>query len=137
MAIRYQLGELQAVVLQVLWGRGQASISEVQQSLLPTRPLAYSTIATVLARLERQGIVRHRIEGRIAVYEAAVTEHEVGRSVVGRLVEELFAGSPAQLVSHLLEREDIDTTELARIKELIRRHEAGRRGTKKGDSHGR
>jgi predicted transcriptional regulator len=127
--MRQQLGGLQLAIMRVLWARGRSSVSEVQQVLLPSRALAYSTIATVLGRLERRGLVIHRIEGRTALYEAAASEGEVTQSAVARLVDELFAGSPAELVSHLLESRDIDAEELARIKELIRRHEGMRRRT--------
>lgn len=119
----------QLAVMQLLWQRGEATVAEVQRSLNLERPLAYSTIATVIARMERKGLVTHRAEGRVFRYRAAVSEEGVGRSMVGKLVEQIYGGSPAELVSHLLDSEQVDAGELSRIKQLVSEHEAQRHTT--------
>ncbi len=129
--MRRPLGSLQLEVMRTLWAKGRATTAEVQQALAPTRPLAYTTLATVLGRLERQGIVVRCDEGRAAVYEPAVSESDVGHSVVSDLLARLFAGRPSELVSHLLESQTIDSAELARIKSLVAEHETKRRTTRK------
>lgn len=129
--MRRPLGSLQLEVMRTLWAKGRATVAEVQQALAPTRPLAYTTLATVLGRLERQGIVERRDEGRAAVYEPAVSESDVGHSVVTDLLERLFSGRPSELVSHLLDSQPIDAAELARIKNLVAKHETKRRPTRK------
>ena len=54
----------QLAVLRVLWERSEATVAQVQGALLADRPLAATTIATLLSRLEKRGIVAYRIKGR-------------------------------------------------------------------------
>lgn len=119
-----KLAGRQLAIMRILWDRHEATVAEVQKAL--GADLAYSTIATVISRMEKKGLVTHRTEGRVFYYSAAVSEDGAGRSVVGELVERIFGGSPSELVSHLLESEKVDAAELDRIKQLVQQHESRR-----------
>jgi predicted transcriptional regulator len=110
---------LQLSLLQVLWDRGEASTQDVWEALSDERTLALTTVATLLSRLERKGIVSHHQVGRQYVYKASVTRAEVRRSKVRDLTETLFGGDPAALMSHLVRAEDVDGQELRRIRSLL------------------
>ncbi len=127
-----KLSGRQLAIIRVLWDRGEATVAEVQAALDLERPLAYSTVATVMSRMERRGLIAHRDEGRVFHYRPAVSEGGIGRSMVGELVERIFGGSPAELVSHLLDTGQVDAGELDRIKRLVRQHEARRRAHRGG-----
>jgi predicted transcriptional regulator len=116
MMSQHRLGELQLAILHVLWQRGEASVAEVHQALLAERGLAPTTIATMLQKLERKGVVAHRNKGRRFLYRPLIEESEVRRSMVGELTERLFGGDPMALVNHLLDEEEIDAGELARLR---------------------
>lgn len=120
---QHRLADLQLAIMRVLWERGEAAASEVHEALWTERGLAPTTIATMLVKMEKKGVVRHRGEGRRFLYRAAVTESEVRRSMVGELTESLFQGDAAALMSHLLAEHDLDAGELARIKDMIARTE--------------
>lgn len=122
-----KLSGRQLAIMRVLWDCEEATVAEVQQSLKLERPLAYSTVATVLSRMEQKGLLTHRSEGRVFYYQAAVSEDGIGKSMVGELVDRIFSGSPSELVSHLLESGQVDADELDRIKRLVRRHESQNR----------
>ena len=122
-----RLSRLQLAVMQVLWRHGPSSVAAVQEALGQERPLAYSTLATILKRLEDKQVVRHRVEGRTYIYEPAVAQDEVEHSLLSELVDNVFAGRPSELVSHLLESQDVDADELARIRALVEEHQAARR----------
>ena len=122
-----KLGGRQLAIMRVLWDRGEATVAEVQELLDLERSLAYSTVATVISRMEQKGLVTHRVEGRVFYYRPAVSEDGVGESMVGELVERVFGGSPSELVSHLLESDQVDSGELDRIKQLVRQHERQRK----------
>lgn len=115
----YALTGLQLSILQVLWERGEATTQAIHGALEGERGLAPTTIATLLSRLERRGILSHRKEGRQYVYRALVTEADVRRSKVRELTEGLFQGDPAALISHLVSSADTDANDLERIKTLI------------------
>jgi BlaI family transcriptional regulator, penicillinase repressor len=115
---RYRLGDLQLRIMRVLWERGSASVADVQQQL-GERAFAYTTVATMLRKMEGRGLVKHRSEGRLFVYRAAVPPEAVSRSMAGDLLENLFAGSLADMMSHLLTSRDISREELVRLERLI------------------
>lgn len=122
----YSLTELQLALMRVLWERREATVVDVQEALEPERRLAQSTVATLLSRLEKKGILSHRVEGRQYVYRAVVSEAEVKRSMVrelGALAGTLFQGDVAALVSHLLAAQDVAPGDLLRVKELIETRE--------------
>lgn len=110
---------LQLSILQILWDRQEATTQEVWRTLRQERPLALTTVATLLSRLERKKVLTHRREGRQYVYRATVSRAEVRRSKVRDLMETLFDGDRAALVSHLVRADEVDAEELARIRALI------------------
>jgi predicted transcriptional regulator len=135
----YRLTELQLEIMNILWERGDASVGDVRAALRPRRDLAHNTVSTLLSRLEKKGIVRHRVEGRHNVYSPAVDAARVQRTVMRNLSEmldRLFAGDLTHAVSHLLAKSDIDEEELARVKELIERKEAELRERRGGTERG-
>jgi predicted transcriptional regulator len=121
----YRLGDLQLQILKVLWASGPATVAEVQEKL-EGEPLAYTTVATMLRKMEDRQLVGHRQEGRRFVYEALVSSDEVSRRMAGDMVDRLFAGSLADAVSHLLETREVSRGELARLEQLIAEHKKRR-----------
>jgi BlaI family penicillinase repressor len=115
---------LQLAILQVLWDRGEATTQDVWEAVSEERPLALTTIATLLSRLERKQVVAHRQEGRQYVYRATVTRAEVRRSKIQELTDTLFGGDAAALVSHLVRADDVNAEELERIRALLDEAEA-------------
>lgn len=122
MATLTQLGDLQLAILQVLWERGEATVSEVHQALLEKRGLAPTTIATMLTKMEKKGMVAHREEGRRFVYRSEMSEAKVQRTVLRDLTARVFEGDVTALVSRLLDSEEIDKAELAAIRRMIEEH---------------
>lgn len=114
------LSELQLSLMRVLWTRGQASTAEVAEALRGERDLAHTTVATLLTRLEKRGLLSSRREGRALLYTPRVSEADVQRSMVGSLVDRLFAGRASALVSHLLEARGVDANELAELQALLK-----------------
>ena len=123
------LTDLQVDLLEVLWGRGEATVTEVQEALLGNRGLATSTVATLLSRLEKRGVVIHRTDGRQYVYRAQVSREQVRDSMVSALTYRMFSGDVAELVSHLLTEAETSPGDLARVKQLIARKTEELEGT--------
>jgi predicted transcriptional regulator len=120
---KHQLAELQLAIMHVLWARGEATVAEVREALSQTRPLAHTTVGTMLSKMERNGQVRHRAEGKVNIYRPAVQKEKVRRSMVSDLASRLFAGDLTEMVSHLLDSRKVSPDELARLKALIRQKE--------------
>ncbi|SPE38837.1 Transcriptional repressor, CopY family [Candidatus Sulfopaludibacter sp. SbA3] len=115
------LTEAELRLMDVIWEKGAATVTEVAEALPQELGLAYNTVLTTLRILEDKGYLRHTKakEGRAFVYEAVVGRNEAGRNAVRYLVSRFFRNSPELLVLNLLEDEELDAKELARIRELI------------------
>lgn len=113
------LTELQLAVVRVVWARPDASVQEIQAVLGRTRPLAISTITTVLTRLADRGVVERTKRGRQYRWRALVSEEQVTGALVDGLAERAFEGDPGALVCSLLERHDLSPGDLERVRELL------------------
>ena len=120
MSRKHQLAELQLAIMQVLWEQGEATVAAVQAALRPHRKLAYTTVGTMLAKMEANGQVAHRSDGRVNIYRPLLQREQVSRSMVNDLAERLFHGDVADLMCHLLDGCDVSREELARLRQLIR-----------------
>ena len=119
----FQVTDLQLAVLRELWSRGEGTVAEVREALDQERGLATTTIATLLTRLEKRGLVTHRSEGRKHVYRATVTEEEVQSALLDAVTEGVFGGDVGALVSHLLQAREVSPGDLATVRELLARME--------------
>ena len=115
----HQLTELQIAILRVLWDRGQATVAEICEGLKPERGLALTTVATLLSRLEKRGVVSHETRARQFVYQTLVTEADVRHSMVRELTEQLFDGNVTALLTHLLSEREISAGDLERVKAML------------------
>ena len=122
----HQLTELQMAVMRVLWEKREATVADICDALRAERGLALTTVATLLSRLEKRGIVEHRARARQFLYSARVSESEVRRGMVQELTERLFDGDVAALMSHLLSARSVSPGDLARVKKLVETHEKKR-----------
>jgi predicted transcriptional regulator len=119
MARSFALTDSQLALLRVVWARGEATVIDVHRDLSRERPVAQPTVATMLSRLERKGVLAHRVEGRQFVYRALVSEAEVRRSVMGNITERLFTGDVPALISQLLAERDVSREDLDAVKAMI------------------
>jgi BlaI family transcriptional regulator, penicillinase repressor len=123
---KHTLGDLQHAIMKVLWQRSEATVAEVHHALYDDRSLAPTTIATMLRKMEDKGVVAHRVDGRQFVYRPTVSEPEVRTSMVSELIDRLFSGDAAALVSHLVADRAIDGDELERLRALLAEAETAR-----------
>ncbi len=115
-----QLSDLQLHLLRILWDRSEATAGDVHAAVVAqNRELAPTTVSTMLSRLEKKGLITHRVEGRQYIYRPLVSEPEVRRSMLARLTDYFFRGDVSALVSHLVDRRDAEGDELSRVKQLL------------------
>src|SRR5579862_7114641 len=99
--------------MQIIWRLGSGTVSAVQAEL--ARPLAYTTVQTMLNILERKGKLKRDLEGRAFVYSARVTEAKALGQGVRDLIDRMFGGSSEELVMSLLKNGQIDAARLAAL----------------------
>lgn len=116
------LSETQLSIMRALWHNDEADTQTVCDVLADERRnLAYTTVATLLKRLEKRGLIAHRKEGRKQVFRARVSEAEVRDSMVSEFVGSLFRGDTGALVSHLIRQHEVTHEDLDEIEQLIAR----------------
>ncbi|MGD0773038.1 MAG: BlaI/MecI/CopY family transcriptional regulator [Candidatus Solibacter sp.] len=92
---------LELACLKALWSLEEGNVRAVQQVVALSRPLAYTTIMTVLDRLVRKGKLTRRKVGRAFVYSPNASRDSMRRAAVRELVDGYFDGSEAELVEFL------------------------------------
>jgi len=97
---------LELACLNALWALGEGNVRAVQQVLAQSRPLAYTTIMTVLDRLVRKGRLTRRKVGRSFVYSPTATRDSLRRAAVRELLDGFFDGSEERLMLFLRGGED-------------------------------
>lgn len=105
--------------MTVLWDRGRATVAEIVGALGRKRPVNYSTVQTMMRILETKGYVKHEKEGRAFIYRPIVDQQQARRNALSHLLSRLFNDSPSLLVLNVLEDEQTDPKEIARLKALL------------------
>jgi predicted transcriptional regulator len=113
------LTDAEARVMAVLWDRRTATVADVVAALKKKRVVSYSTVQTMLRILETKGYVSHEKVARAFIYRPRVDERQARRRALRHLMARLFDGSPSLLVLNVLEDDQIDSEELARLKRLV------------------
>lgn len=111
-----RLSRLELEVMDALWTLGPSSVREVQEHFPEKRRPAYTTVQTILYRLEAKGAVHRKKKiGNAYIFEALVSAEAARRTIVDELLG-LFGGRPQPLISHLIEtgRLTLDDIEEAR-----------------------
>ena len=119
MGLKQKLGERELDIMQVLWQIGSATVAEVHQSLQSKRDdIAYTTVQTMLNRLEAKGLVRRDDSDRAHRYLPVLKEPAVVPRAIQKLAERFFNGSVEALATRLVEK-DLSLEQLEHIQKLI------------------
>jgi predicted transcriptional regulator len=95
------LAPLELECLSVLWPLGEGTVRDIHRALASSRPRAYTTVMTIMDRLEQKGIVARRKVGKAFRYQAKLSVEEARLKAVEKIVEGFFDGSPEALAAHL------------------------------------
>jgi BlaI family transcriptional regulator, penicillinase repressor len=121
-------------VIQVLWEHGSLKPAEIQEKF--PRPIKNETLRSALRVLLEKGHVTRRLSGKAYYYEARTPRQGTFKRMSRRLADLFCGGSPAALISQLIQSEKLspeDIAELQRITALKAEQETGRKAPGKGD----
>ncbi len=116
----------QREIMEVVWQRGEVTVSQVREALADRREVARNTVQTTMVRLEERGWLKHREEGRTFYYSAARAKVVSLGAKVAQMVDRFFAGSPEEMVTALLEYRGLSDDESQRIRAMIEQAESGK-----------
>jgi BlaI family penicillinase repressor len=112
------LGELQKAVLEVVWTLGEATVNQVKSKLCPRKP-AYTTVLSVMQKLDKAGWLTHREEGRTYVYRPTMSRAEAKRSSLRQFINRVCAGDPMAMFQHLLDAQELTVGDLTELRKMI------------------
>jgi BlaI family penicillinase repressor len=93
-------------LMEILWSGGEASVREVWQQVLPRRPLAYTTVMTVLDKMHRKGILTQRKQGKAYIYSPAIDRDQALAAVVDYVLKTYFNNSHSELLLFISSRKN-------------------------------
>lgn len=127
-----RLSKAETRILEQYWKLGTASVREVLESLPEDECVAYTTVQTLIYRLEEKGALRKvKKIGNAQVFEAAINQSQYRGRLVRDLLD-LFGGSPRLLVSNLIENGTLSLRDLKALQSAARTDKNGRaRGGKR------
>jgi predicted transcriptional regulator len=114
--------ELELEILKVLWEEAPLPVRDVRERLEQAgRPLAHSSVITMLNIMVRKGYLRRKKQGKAFFFSPRVEKDGVAGGIVGDVLSRIFDGSASAMVLNLLETADLDADELAELRRLISR----------------
>ena len=121
-ARQYEIGDAELEILKILWESHSATVRDVLRQLHEAgRRVAYTTVQTLLTRLEQKGYVRSDKSDFAFVYRARLTRNRVTRSRLKSLVRELYDGAAGPLVLQLVRSEQLTADEISELQKLVDR----------------
>lgn len=116
-------GEL--AILRVLWDAGPSGLGAIHEALEAARPVAVTTVATMLKTMLEKGLVERGDGPKGYVWSARLTRKAAATGLIGKVVSHVFDGSARRLVAHLIEDGELDERERAELRRLLdEAHEA-------------
>ena len=116
-----RLGRMELQIMNVVWERGTATVHDVKDTLSRGRKPAYSTILTMMRKLEAKGYLEHDVDDRTYVYRPAISKKAVRHGILGDVLDRLFEGSPSLLLNSLVEQDRVSEKEFRKIRKLTSR----------------
>lgn len=115
--------ELELEILKVLWEESPLPVREVRARLeaQANRPLAHSSVITMLNIMHRKGFLKRRKSGKSFLFSPKVKKQSVTGRMMGDLLTRVFDNDPSAMVLNLLETTDLDSEEIGEIRKLINR----------------
>ena len=118
-----KLTDAELEIMQVVWDLGKGTVRQVHERLNQQRPLAYTTVMTMMGILEDKGHLTRTKQGRAYLYEPVRPKSQVIAHMVDDFVGKVFAGSARPLVLSLVKDRKLSKRDLEEIARLIRESE--------------
>jgi len=118
--LRHPLTELQQAILNFIWSSGSATAEQVREALLPKHPLKDSSVRTLLRRLEERGFIKHRLAGKVFVYQAALPSRSVAARAVEQIIQRFCSGSVEQFLVGMVDEKVLSMEEIQRLVKKVR-----------------
>jgi len=120
-----ELTEAEWSVIKAVWQHEPCTAPVIRQKLLPATGWTYSTVRTLMDRMVAKGVLKAKKEGKLTIYQSAVTRAQAQRGELFYALKHAFNGALTPLVQCLLDTREVSREELAELKKIIAAHEPG------------
>ncbi len=129
--IKMKLSEFELEVMQIYWQKGNLSAPDVHQVIAKTKDVTYSTVKTIIDRLEKKGALKRVAnEGRTIFYSSAITPDSVKKPLLSAFIKKVFSGHTRHLFNHLFSEEKLSESDIEYLEQLIAEKKKSMRDSK-------
>jgi predicted transcriptional regulator len=111
--------ESELEILQVLWEKKEATVREVHDEISKTKDIGYTTALKLLQIMFEKGLVSRNDSSKTHIYMPAVSREKTQNHLLGKMIDNVFSGSPSQLVMQALGNHKTSREELDEIQKLL------------------
>jgi predicted transcriptional regulator len=116
---RRQLTPQELAIMKIVWRLNKATVRDVYETMRETRPVAYTTMMTMMKILEEKGYLKKTLVDRTHVYKPVKPRQQVMGAMVRDFVDRVFDGAPSALLLHLAKSNTLTEEQRRAIKQLI------------------
>ena len=115
-----ELTEAEWSIIKVVWETEPCTAPAIQERLLKPTGWTYSTVRTLMDRMVVKGVLKAKKEGKLTIYQSAVTRAQAHSGELFYALKHAFNGALTPMVQCLLDSRDLNTAELAELESLIK-----------------
>lgn len=115
-----KLSDFELEIMNILWEKKQSTAPELHSVIQKYRNVTYSTVKTIIDRLEGKSAVRRvKQYGRTIIYAPLISQEKMQKPLLKKFIDKVFAGNPGLLLNHLLEDEELTDSDIEYLKSVI------------------
>jgi len=116
-----ELSNFELEVMQLFWSNPESTAPEIHQIITSKRTVSYSTVKTIIDRLEKKGALnRSRQEGRTIFYNPSVERNQLRKPMIKDFIDRVFLGKSKPLVAHILQEESFSLEDISYLESLLK-----------------
>ena len=113
------LSKTETAILRIVWQLEKAAVQDVYEAFPRKKRVSFSTIQTLLRRLEKKGYITHTVRGNANIYQTDVNMESVLKNTVNDFLDRVFGGDPVPLMLHLAKHGKLTSKDLKKLMELV------------------
>lgn len=125
MSEKHDLTPVEFELMTILWEIGQGTVRDVMALLPEGRKLAYTSVSTILRILQQKKIVTAEKAGRNHVYLPVISKEDFATHSVKKIVNQVFSGNSLELVTYLMDKNNLTLTEISEMQALLNSKKKG------------
>lgn len=116
-----RLSEFELELMQLFWEKSESTAPSIHNILEQKRPVSYSTVKTIIDRLEKKGALeRRRQSGRTIWYSPLIEKQKYNKSLVKSFIDRVFLGNSRSLAAHILQSESLTVEDIQYLEKILK-----------------